>query len=82
MVATAYDRGAESVDVLWQDGGIRRARFNHGSEAAAAVVSGESQFRISGFEAGASYLRVLAEDPAALAGVVDVIVRFTCQRRQ
>jgi len=69
LVTTAYDKGAESVDVLWQDDEVRRARFDHGSEAAAGVVSGDSQFRMSGFEAGASYLRVLAEDPAALAGV-------------
>ncbi|MGI9584929.1 MAG: aminopeptidase, partial [Acidimicrobiia bacterium] len=69
LVATAYDRGAESVDVLWQDDEVRRARFDHGSEAAAGVVSGDSQFRMSGFEAGASYLRVHAQDPAALAGV-------------
>jgi aminopeptidase len=69
LVAAAYESGAESVDVLWQDDDVRRARFVHGSEAAAAVVSGDSQFRMTGFEAGASYLRVLAEDPAALAGV-------------
>jgi aminopeptidase len=69
LVATAYDRGAESVDVLWQDDVVRRTRFDHGSEAAAGVVSGDSQFRMSGYETGASYLRVLAEDPAALAGV-------------
>jgi aminopeptidase len=69
LVATAYGMGAESVDVLWQDDEVRRARFDHGSEAAAGVVSGDSQFQMSGFEAGASYLRVLAEDPAALAGI-------------
>jgi aminopeptidase len=69
LVATAYEWGAQSVDVLWQDDEIRRARFNHGSSSAAGVVSGGSQFLMSGFEAGASYLWILAEDPAALAGV-------------
>lgn len=69
LVVTAYEMGAESVDVLWQDDVVRRSRFSHASKAAASVVSGDSQFRMRGFEAGASYLRVLAEDPAALAGV-------------
>jgi len=69
LVATAYERGAESVDVLWQDDEVRRARFSHGSSSAAGVVSGDSQFLMSAFEAGASWLWVLAEDPAALAGV-------------
>lgn len=69
LVETAYESGAESVDVLWSDDLVRRARFSHGSEAASSVVSGISQFRMTGFEAGASFLIVAAEDPAALAGV-------------
>lgn len=69
LVATAYDNGAESVDVLWTDDDVQRSRFSHGSEAAAAVVSGDSQFRLRGFEAGASYLRVHAQDPSALASI-------------
>lgn len=69
LVATAYEKGAESVDVLWQDDEVRRARFSHGSPEAAGVVSGDRQFLMSAFEAGASWLWVLAEDPAALAGV-------------
>ena len=69
LVATAYERGAESVDVLWQDDEVLRARFSHGSSSAAGVVSGDSQFLMSAFEAGASWLWVLAEDPAALSGV-------------
>jgi len=69
LVETAYESGAESVDVLWTDDEVSRARFSHGSKEAAGVVSGDSQFRLRGFEAGASYLRVHAQDPAALAGV-------------
>lgn len=69
LVATAYERGAESVDVLWHDDEVRRARYSHGSPAAAGAVSGDSQFLMSAFDAGASWLWVLAEDPAALAGV-------------
>jgi aminopeptidase len=69
LVDSAYEGGAESVDVLWFDDQVRRSRFSVGSDAAAAVVSGDSQFRMRAFEAGASYLRVLAEDPSALAGV-------------
>lgn len=69
LVETAYESGADSVDVLWFDDQVRRARFSHGSDAASSVVSGDSQFRMTGFEAGASVLSVHAEDPAALAGV-------------
>ena len=69
IVESAYEAGAVSVDVMWTDDQVSRARFSHGSEEAASVVGGMSQFRMSGFEAGASFLRVHAEDPAALAGV-------------
>ncbi len=69
LVETAYERGAESVDVLWADDQVGRARFSHGSEKAANAVSGMSQFRMRAYEEGASFLRVYAEDPSALAGV-------------
>ena len=69
LVDVAYESGAESVDVLWADDHVGRSRFSHGSEAAAGVVSGASQFRMRAFEEGASFLRVYAEDPAALSGV-------------
>lgn len=69
LVETAYDAGAVSVDVVWFDDRVSRARFSHGSEAAAGAVSGVTQFLMTGFEAGASSLRVHAVDPFALAGV-------------
>ena len=69
LVSKAYDRGAVSVDVVWQDDVVRRARFDHGSTSAAQAVTGNSHFLMSAFETGASYLRIFAEDPAALAGV-------------
>lgn len=69
LVETAYDSGAKSVDVLWYDDQVTRARFSHGSEAAATAVSGDSHFRMRAFEEGASYLRIHAQDPSALAGV-------------
>ncbi len=69
LVESAYEGGATSVDVLWTDDELSRARFSHGSAAAASAVAGQSQFRMRAFEEGASFLRVFAEDPAALAGV-------------
>jgi aminopeptidase len=69
LVEHAYEAGAASVDVLWFDDGVRRARFSHGGESAAEIVSGDSQFRLRAYESGASYLRVHAEDPAAFSGV-------------
>jgi aminopeptidase len=69
MVEKAYDRGAHSVDLIWTDEVVERARFSHGPEQAASAISGMSKFRMSGFDDGASYLRVHAVDPSALAGV-------------
>lgn len=69
LVEAAYESGADSVDVLWADDQVGRSRFSHGPETAAGVVSGMSQFRMRAFEEGASFLRVHAEDPSALAGV-------------
>lgn len=69
LVECAYDMGAESVDVMWSDDAAGRARFSHGTEQAANVVSGSSRWRLNAFESGASFLRVHAVDPAALAGV-------------
>lgn len=69
LVETAYESGALTVDVLWYDDLVNRARFSHGLEAAAAAVSGDSQFRMRAFQEGASYLRIHAQDPSSLAGV-------------
>lgn len=69
LVETAYEAGAVSVDVMWVDDEVSRARYSHGTAEAASVVSGMSQFRLRGFEAGASFLSIFAEDPAKLAGV-------------
>lgn len=79
LVETAYESGADSVDVLWADDRVRRARFGHGSVEAAGVVSGHSHFYMSALEAGASFLWILAEDPTALSGV-DVSRVQTFQR--
>lgn len=69
MVEKAYERGAHSVDVIWTDADIERARFSHGPEEASATISGTSKYRMSGFNDGASYLRIHAVDPTSLAGV-------------
>lgn len=78
LVEVAYEGGADDVEVQWYDAVVDRARFTHGSEAATSIVSRRSRFLASAFEDGVSYLRVSAEDPAALAGIdPDRVGRFT-----
>ena len=43
VVAEAYAAGAVNVDVLWDHPTINRARFEHGSKAAAEVVADSSK---------------------------------------
>ena len=68
LVEAAYDAGAVTADMLWFDDGVERARFTHGGDESASAISGFSQFLRCSHDSGASGLRVLAEDPAALAG--------------
>jgi aminopeptidase len=69
LVDVAYEGGAEDVEVQWFDAEVDRSRFTHGRDAASRTVSQRSRFLASAFEDGVSYLRVSAEDPAALAGI-------------
>jgi aminopeptidase len=78
LVDVAYEGGAENVEVLWLDTAVDRSRFTHGGDAAVDTVSERSRFKALAFEDGVSYLRVLAEDPASMAGIdPDLIGRFT-----
>lgn len=78
LVDVAYEGGAEDVEVLWLDTAVDRSRFVNGGRAAVETVSGRSRFKALAFESGVSYLRVLAEDPAAMFGIdPDLIGRFT-----
>lgn len=69
VVERAYAAGAVSVDVLWTDEDVRRARFTKGSAEASEVVSSLARFNMAAFEAGDHFLTVVAEDPDALAGL-------------
>ncbi len=83
LVDVAYQRGAEDVEVLWLDTELERARFASGGSAAAETVSSRSRLKALAFESGVSYLRVLAEDPAAMAGLdPDAIGRFAKANNQ
>lgn len=78
LVEVAYQGGAVDVEVLWVDTAVDRSRFSHGRVAAAQTVSARSRFKALAFESGASYLRVLAEDPAGMAEIdPDRIGQFT-----
>ncbi|WP_353814000.1 aminopeptidase [Agromyces sp. SYSU T00266] len=75
VVEAAYDAGAISADVLWFDDAVDRSRFTHGSADAAGALPGSALFRLADFEAGASFLRVHAADPAKFAGVDQALVQ-------
>jgi aminopeptidase len=78
LVDVAYEGGAEDVEVLWLDTEVERSRFTSGGSAAAETVSGRSRLLERAFGDGVSYLRVLAQDPAAMAGIdPGLIGRFT-----
>lgn len=69
VVEKAYQAGAVSVEVLWSDDEVSRARFSHGSAAAAQVVSSGAGFIRHAFERGDLLLSIDAKDPGALAGL-------------
>jgi aminopeptidase len=69
LVDRAYSAGAVNVDVLWNDDGVARARFEHGSEAATEAVASLSLARLAALEAGDLMLYVSANDPDAMAGI-------------
>lgn len=69
LVDRAYGAGAVNVDVLWNDDGVSRARFEHGSEEAGEVVTSASLARLAALEAGDLMLYVSANDPDAMAGI-------------
>ncbi len=78
LVDVAYQVGAEDVEVLWLDTELERSRFINGDMAAAEAVSARSRLKARAFEDDMSYLFVLAQDPAAMAGIdPDLIGRFT-----
>ncbi|RXZ49902.1 hypothetical protein ESO86_04715 [Agromyces binzhouensis] len=75
VVEAAYGAGAISADVLWFDDAVDRSRFTHGSADAAGALPGSALFRLADFEAGASFLRIHAADPAKFAGVDQALVQ-------
>lgn len=78
LVDVAYQGGAEDVEVLWTDSEVERSRFTSGGVTASETLSERSRFKVLAFESAVSYLRVLAEDPTAMAGIdPDLIGRFT-----
>ena len=78
LVDVAYQVGAEDVEVLWLDTELERSRFINGGVAAAETVSARSRLKARAFQDDVSYLFVLAQDPAAMAGIdPDLIGRFT-----
>ena len=80
LVERAYQLGADNVEALWLDDTIRRARFEHGSDEAAIAIADGTRHRAQSFESGVSYLRILAEDPAALSGLDSAKVKEFTRR--
>ena len=78
LVARAYELGAENAEVIWLDEALSRSRFEHGSSDAVSTVADSVKHRAMSFNEGVSYLRILAEDPAAMSGIdPELIQGFT-----
>ena len=68
--AAAYDAGASRVELDWQDDALTRLRYLRADDAVFDVCPPWRQsLRVDNVRAGAAFLSIHAEDPAALSGV-------------
>lgn len=66
----AYDAGASRVELDWQDDALTRLRYLRADDAVFDVCPPWRQsLRVDNVRAGAAFLSIHAEDPAALSGV-------------
>lgn len=68
--AAAYDAGASRVELDWQDDALTRLRYLRADDAVFDVCPPwRRSLRVDNVRAGAAFLSIHAEDPAALSGV-------------
>lgn len=68
--AAAYDAGASRVELDWQDDALARLRYLRADDAVFDVCPPwRRSLRVDNVRAGAAFLSIHAEDPAALSGV-------------
>jgi aminopeptidase len=67
--ARAYEMGADNVTVLFYDPETERTRFSHGSSEAWGEICHQADAMNQASAAGASFLRILDEDPELYAGI-------------
>ena len=66
----AYDAGASRVELDWQDDALTRLRYLRADDAVFDVCPPwRRSLRVDNVRAGAAFLSIHAEDPAALSGV-------------
>lgn len=66
----AYDAGASRVELEWRDDALTRLRYLRADDAVFDVCPPWRQsLRVENVRAGAAFLSIHAEDPAALSGV-------------
>ena len=66
----AYDAGASRVELDWQDDALARLRYLRADDAVFDVCPPwRRSLRVDNVRAGAAFLSIHAEDPAALSGV-------------
>ena len=67
--ARAYEKGAHNVTVLWYDPLTERTRYTQGSADAWGEICHEADAMNQATMSGASFLRILDEDPETYAGI-------------
>lgn len=74
LVDRAYQRGAENVDVLWDDPAVYRSRFVSGTQSAIGAVSEFSRMLAAATETADCWLRFASTDPGRTdgAGAADI----------
>ena len=82
LVDRAYQKGAENVDVVWDDDAVYRSRFVSGSERATGAVTEYSRMFAAATETADCWLRLVATDPARTEGArAEDIARFEAANR-
>ena len=82
LVDRAYQKGAENVEVLWDDDAVYRSRFVSGTERATGAVTEHSRMLAAAVDRADCWLRLAATDPARTAGArAEDIARFEAANR-
>lgn len=83
LVDRAYQKGAVTVDVIWDDDAVYRSRFVSGTAEAMGAVTEYSRMLAAATETADCWLRLVATDPARTEGAAaEDVARFEAANRK